>query len=111
MPDESLGDGAAEEILERSRSEASHCRVLCVRERSAPDAEAPYGRDIERPVFEADLVDTVETLFHRADYHLLLDQYYRTTVLISAYEWRDGGDPTDDGRYDRLVGRTERFQE
>lgn len=108
--DHSFGDGAAATILERVGSDAPHCRVLGIRERSDADPESPYDRQLERPVFEADLTERVETLFYRANYHLLLDQYYRTTVLVSTYEWRAGSDPESDERYERLRDRAERLQ-
>ena len=114
--DDSFGGGRAEAVVERARSEAAHCRVLGIRERSDAADPSTFDRDLERPVFEADLTDCVETLLYRANYHLLLDKYYRTTVLISAYEWRggdaasEGGDSTEDERYARLRDRAERLQ-
>ncbi|TKX75199.1 response regulator receiver protein [Halorubrum sp. GN11_10-6_MGM] len=114
--DDSFGDGSAEAVVERVRSEAAHCRVIGIREASDADDPSAYDRDLTRPVFEADLTDCVETLLYRANYHLLLDKYYRTTVLISAYEWRTGdeGSPAADSpdaeRYDRLRDRAERLQ-
>jgi hypothetical protein len=107
--DDSFGDEASETILERIRSEAPHCRVIGIRERSNAGPESPYDRQLERPVFEADLTGCVETLFHRANYHLLLDQYYRTTVLISTYEWQADDGPEDE-RYERLKDRADRLQ-
>lgn len=109
--DDSFGDERGEPVLERAESEASHCRVLGIRGRSNADRDSAYDRELERPVFEAELSDSVETLFHRANYHLLLDRYYRTTVLISTYEWRGDEDPTDDERYERLRDRAERLQD
>ena len=115
--DDSFGDGSAEAVVERVRAEAAHCRVLGIREASDAESPSAYDRDLERPVFEADLTDCVERLLYRANYHLLLDKYYRTTVLISAYEWRaDDGEPLDEGdsldveRYERLRDRAERLQ-
>ena len=108
--DDSFGDEGTEPILERVASEAPHCRVLGIRERSNAEPNAAYDREIERPVFEAELTDSVETLLRRANYHLLLDRYYRTTVLISAYEWRGDERPTDGERYERLLERAERLK-
>ncbi|MEZ3164261.1 response regulator receiver protein [Halorubrum miltondacostae] len=109
--DDSFGDGARDPILDRVASEAAHCRVLGIRDRSSGDPVAGYDRELERPVFEADLASCVETLSCRANYHLLLDRYYRTTALISTYEWRASDDPADEERYERLVDRAERLQE
>ncbi len=107
---DSFGDGAAETVLDRVHSEAPHCRVLGIRERWDVGIESPYDHKIERPVFEADLTGSVETLLYRANYHLLLDKYYRTTTLISTYEWQTGEDFDDEG-YERLQERVERLQE
>jgi hypothetical protein len=107
--DHSFGDGAAASVLERVDSVGPHCRVLRIRDRSNADPASPYDRQIERPVFEADLSESVETLLCRANYHLLLDKYYRTTVLISTYEWQADDAPTDE-RYERLQERAERLQ-
>ncbi|WP_152422931.1 response regulator receiver protein [Halorubrum kocurii] len=107
----SFGDGGAEPVLERVGAEAPHCRVAGIRDRSTATPEPRYDREIERPVFEAELADSVESLFNRANYHLLLDLYYRTTVVISAYEWRADGDPSDDERYGRLRDRADRIQD
>gem|GEM_PF-1652517 len=109
--DDSFGGGETGPILERVASAAPHCRVLGIRERSNTAPESAYDRELERPVFEGDLTDSVEALFHRANYHLLLDQYYRTTVLVSAYEWRADGEPADNERYERLRDRAERLQD
>jgi len=109
--DDSFGDGAAATVLERVESEASHCRVLGIRERSDAGSGSPYDHQLERPVFEADLVERVETLFYWANYHLLLDRYYRTTALVSTYEWRADDDTESDERYERLRDRAERIQE
>ena len=108
------GDGVGA-VLERVRSEAPHCRVLGIRERSSEATPPSCDRGLERPVFEADLADAVEALLYRANYHLLLDKYYRTTVLISAYEWRAGdGESVEDSaereRYASLRDRAERLQ-
>jgi hypothetical protein len=112
--DDAFGGGDPEPVLDRVESAAPHCRVLGVRDRS-DDGSAPerrrYHQSLERPVFEADLVERVETLSHRANYHLLLDKYYRTTVLLSMYEWRADGDPTDEERYERLLDRAGRLRE
>lgn len=114
--DHSFGDDEAESFLERVTSQAPHARVLGIRERSNPAPRSEYDRELERPVFEADLADSVETLFRRGNYHLLLRQYYRTTVAISTREWQDGDDGDgeggdgDDERYDRLRDRAERLQ-
>lgn len=106
----SFGDEGADPVLERVGSDAPHCRVIGVRERSTATPELRYDREIERPVFEAELAEAVESLFDRANYHLLLDLYYRTTVVISTYEWRADGDPSDDERYGRLRDRADRIQ-
>jgi len=112
--DDSFGGGDPEPILDRVESAAPHCRVLGVRDRlgdgSAPERQRLH-QSLERPVFEGDLVEGVETLSHRANYHLLLDKYYRTTTLLSTYEWRADGDPTDEERYERLLDRTRRLRE
>ena len=108
---DSFGDEGPEPILERVASEASHCRVLGIRDRSDAEPESGYDRELERPVFEENLADSVDVLFHRANYHLLLDQYYRTTVQVSAYEWRGDDESTDDERYERLRDRAERLQD
>ncbi|WP_435095069.1 response regulator receiver protein [Halorubrum sp. N11] len=129
--DDSFGEEGPEPVLERVESEASHCRVLGLRRRSSGGPESGYDRELERPVFEADLTACIETLSCRANYHLLLDQYYRTTVMISTYEWQADDDPADDDpadddpadddpadddpadddRYERLRARAERLQE
>ena len=106
----SFGEEGPEPIVDRVESQAPHCRVVGIRERSTATPESAYDRELERPVFEEDLAGSVETMFHRANYHLLLDLYYRTTVVISAHEWQAGGDPTDDERYERLRNRAERLQ-
>ncbi|RLM72226.1 response regulator receiver protein [Halorubrum sp. Atlit-8R] len=110
--DDSFGGGDPGPVLDRVESAAPHCRVLGVRDRDEPEPEPRrYHQAIERPVFEGDLVERVETLSHRANYHLLLDKYYRTTVLLSVYEWRADGDPTDEERYERLLDRAQRLRE
>jgi len=108
--DDAFGDGGAEGILERIGSETSHCRVLGIRERTDGESDPAYHRELERPVFEAELTECVETLLYRANYHLLLDRYYRTTVLISTYEWRTGEESVNDDRYERLRDRADRLQ-
>ncbi|PHQ39082.1 response regulator receiver protein [Halorubrum persicum] len=108
--DGAFGDGEAEAVLDTVRSGASHCRVLGIRERSNTGPAPAYDRNIERPVFETELAECVETLFHRANYHLLLDQYYRTTVLVSAYEWQGSSDGRDNERYERLRDRAARLE-
>ena len=112
--DDSFGGGDPEPVLDRVESAAPHCRVLGVRDRSG-DGPAPerqrYHRALERPVFEGDLVECVETLSHRANYHLLLDKYYRTTILLSMYEWQADDGPTDEERYERLLDRAGRLRE
>jgi hypothetical protein len=107
----SFGDEGADPVLERVGSDAPHCRVIGVRERSTATPELRYDREIERPVFEAELAEAVESLFDRANYHLLLDLYYRTTVVLSTHEWQADDDPSDDERYGRLRDRADRIQE
>ncbi|MFC7186604.1 response regulator receiver protein [Halorubrum yunnanense] len=109
--DLSFGEGGAEPVSERVESTAPHCRVLGIRGRSRAEPDPSCDRELERPVFEPDLAECVETLFHRANYHLLLDLYYRTTVAIATREWRTDGDPENDERYGRLRDRAERLQD
>lgn len=109
--DDSFGDEGTEPVLERVESEAPHCRVLGIRRRPSDGPESKYDRELERPVFEANLVERVETLSYRANYHLLLDMYYRTTALLSTYEWRADDAPDDEERYERLIDRADRLQE
>lgn len=109
--DDAFGEEGPEPVLERVGSEASHYRVIGIRTRSDDGSRSAYDRVLERPVFEADLTECVETLSYRANYHLLLDRYYRTTALISTYEWRADEDPDDKERYERLLSRAERLQE
>ncbi|WP_241662550.1 response regulator receiver protein [Halorubrum depositum] len=106
----SFGDEGADPILERVGTQAPHCRVVGIRDRSNATPEPGYDREIERPVFEAELTESVEALFNRANYHVLLGLYYRTTVMISTYEWRADGDLSDDERYGRLLNRADRIQ-
>lgn len=109
--DHSFGDDGAESVIERTGSRTSHCRTLGIRDRSTVTSGSAYDRGLERPVFEADLVERVETLFRRANYHLLLERYYRTTVVISAYEWQADDDSTEDERHGRLRDRADRLQD
>lgn len=108
---DSFGDGDAASVRERARSAASHCRVLGIRQQPSDSPGSGYDRELERPVFEDDLIASVETLSYRANYHLLLDMYYRTTALLSTYEWRADDDPDDEDRYERLIDRADRLQE
>lgn len=109
--DDSFGDGDAASVREQARSEASHCRVLGIRRQPDAGPESPYDSELERPVFETDLTTCVETLSYQANYHLLLDMYYRTTALLSTYEWQGDDDPDDKERHKRLIDRAERLQE
>lgn len=108
--DQSFGDGAAEEALEYFRSYAPQCRVVSTRERSSAFPRLGLDHNLVRPVFEADLVDIVETLVYRANYQLLLEHYYRTTVALSSYEWQGDEEATGAERYDRLRSRANYIQ-
>lgn len=107
----SFGDRAAAAVCDQARDTASHCRVLGVRRGPSEDRVGAYDSELERPVFEADLIACVETLSYRANYHLLLDKYYRTAALLSAYEWQGSDDPDDSKSRERLLDRAEQLQE
>lgn len=108
--DHTFGDGEIESVIDRCKSQAPQCRVLGIRERSNAFPESGYDDEIARPVFEDDLTDCVTTLLCRANYQVLLELYYRTTVTMSSYEWQTEDDSVEDERYQNLRQRAGRLQ-
>lgn len=107
---QSFGDDA-ESVLEFLESHAPYCRTVATRERTIPLSQRGFDRDLVRPVFEDELVECVETLLYRTNYQLTLQQYYRTTVALSAYEWKADDSAANDERIDRLERRSARLRD
>lgn len=105
-----FGDDAVDAILDRCESQAPQCRVLGIRERADAFPESGYDHELARPVFEDDLTDCVTRLLCRANYQILLELYYRTTVTMSSYEWQTEDGEIEDERYRRLKERAGRLQ-
>jgi hypothetical protein len=106
----SFSDGGTDTVIEQCESQAPRCRVLGIREQSGALPVARYDTEMSRPVFEADLTECVKGLVCRANYQLLLEHYYRTTVAMSSFEWQAADEPVDDDRYNRLRQRAKRLQ-
>ena len=105
-----FADGAASKLLEIVRARAPLCRVVATRERSDPFPDLNVDHQLVKPVFEEELVDLVETLLCRANYHLALSRYYQTNVDLSAFEIHDGDHPPDRTQYDELQQRASKLQ-
>jgi hypothetical protein len=106
----SFGDAGTDVVIEQCESQAPRCRILGIRDRSEALPVSKYDTEMSRPVFEADLTECVKVLVCRANYQLLLEHYYRTTVAMSSFEWQSDDEPVDDDRYNRLRRRAKRLQ-
>lgn len=80
---EDFGGGAAGSLLGDIRERDSVCNVIATRDRSAAFSALDVEHQFVKPVFEAELVDTVERLLYRANYQLALRLYYPITVELS----------------------------
>lgn len=106
---QSFGDRVGS-ALETVEDNAPYCRIVATRERGTSLAHAGFDHDLTRPVFEEDLVECAETLLHRVNYRIALEQYYRTTAALSAYEMGADESATVDERIERLKERATRFR-
>lgn len=106
-----FADGDAATLLEIIRSRAPVCRVVATRERSDPFPELSVDHQLVKPVFEEELVDLVETLLCRANYHLALSEYYQTNLDLSSFEITGDDRPEADEEYDELRERSSKLQE
>jgi hypothetical protein len=106
--DQEFAGGAAPKVLDLVRSRAPACRVAATRARSSAFPSLGVEHQLVKPVFEEDLVETVEKLLWRANYHLTLGHYYRTTTELAPLEI---GEPdTDEGRYHTLTDRADHLR-
>jgi hypothetical protein len=106
----SFSDGGTDTVIEQCESQAPRCRILGIREQSGALPVSSYDAEMSRPVFEADLTECVRGLACRANYQLLIEHYYRTTVAMSSFEWQADDEPVEDDRYNRLRQRAKRLQ-
>lgn len=105
-----FADGAAEKLLKIVRSRAPVCRVVATRERSSPFPSLGVDHQLVKPVFEEELIELVEQLLCRANYHLALSKYYQTNLDLSSFEIHDGEPATDEDEYDQLKQRSSKLQ-
>jgi len=105
-----FADGAATKLLKIVRSRAPVCRVVATRERSSPFPELGVDHQLVKPVFEEELVELVERLLCRANYHLALSKYYQTNLDLSSFEINDGEPVTEEDEYDQLKQRSSKLQ-
>lgn len=105
-----FADGDASQLLEAVRSRAPLCRVLATRERSAAFSDLPVDRYLVKPVFEDELVEGVETLLKRSNYHLALALYYQTTIDLSSFEVVSRESSASEGKYEDLRQRATHLQ-
>lgn len=104
--DQEFTDGETSKLLELIESRAPACRIVATRPRSSTFPDLDVENQLVKPVFEENLVDTVETLFCRANFHLALTLYYRTIVELAPLEFNE----TDEQRYTELQGRADRLR-
>lgn len=97
-------------VLDLVGERAPFCRTVGTRDRSTAFPHSGFDEDFVRPVFEADLTESVTSLFCRANYERLIRHYYRSTVALSSFEWRTADDDVEDERYDRLRERAVRLR-
>ena len=105
-----FADGAARKLLEIIRARAPVCRVVETCERSAPFPALGVDHRLVKPVFESELVELVERLLCRSNYHLALSRYYQTNLDLSSFEIHDGEPATEEDEYDQLKQRSSKLQ-
>lgn len=105
-----FADGAAEKLLKIVRSRAPVCRVVATRERSSPFPSLGVDHQLVKPVFEEELIELVEQLLCRANYHLALSEYYQTNLDLSSFEVHDGEPVGDEEEYNHLKQRSSKLR-
>lgn len=108
--DEAFAGEESSKLLDAVRARSPLCRIVATRERSSAFPNLNVDHQLVKPVFEADLVDLVETLLCRANYHLALAEYYQTNMDLSSFEIHDGGPATEVTEYEMLQQRATRLQ-
>lgn len=106
--DQVFADGAAPNVLELVRSRAPACRVVATRPRSSTFPSLGVDHQLVKPVFEEDLVELVQRLLRRANYHLALTLYYQTVGELAPLEFSNP--ETDEERYRELAERADELQ-
>ena len=99
-----------ETLLDIVRSRAPLCRVVTTLNRSAAFPPLNADHQLNKPVFEDELVELVERLLCRANYHLALSKYYQTNLDLSSFEIYDGEPATGENGYDQLKQQSSKLQ-
>jgi len=108
--DQDFADGNASTLLEILRSRSPACRVIATRDRSSPFPSLGVDHKLMKPVFKDDLLEMVQNLLRRANYHLALVLYFRTTARLSSIELDPDESGTEDEQYKRLKQRAAKLR-